>query len=336
MKTANPIRIETNQFNAALRRHDLTLKREPARILQINVGKKCNQICAHCHVNAGPGRTEIMARETMQRVLDWLSRTEISIVDITGGAPELNPDFRFLVEEIKKLSVPRHIVDRCNLTVLYEEGQENLAEFLAANKIEIIASLPCYSEYTVNEQRGDGVFEKSIRALQKLNALGYGKRKNLLLHLVYNPVGARLPAPQADLEHEYKRELQKRFGIIFNRLFAMTNMPIARFAAQLHRSGEWNQYQELLAQAFNPASVSGLMCRDTLNIGWRGEVYDCDFNQMLNMQWRHLHSPSRTPQYLWEIAPEDIAGRPVQTAEHCFGCTAGAGSGCGGALTIKA
>jgi radical SAM/Cys-rich protein len=335
MKSSSALKT-TNNFAAVLQQHDLTLTREQTRILQINIGKKCNQTCAHCHVNAGPKRTEIMSRETMQRILSWLSQTEIPIVDITGGAPELNPDFRFLVQEIKKLLPSRHIIDRCNLTIFFEAGQENLAEFLAANEIEIIASLPCYSEENVDAQRGDGTFEKSIHALQKLNALGYGKNQNLILNLVYNPLGAHLPTRQADLERDYKRELQENFGIVFNRLFAMTNLPIARFATHLRRCGQWNEYQELLVNSFNPSSVAGLMCRDTLNIGWRGEVYDCDFNQMLKMQWRELSSPLKAPFYLWNISPSQIDGRAIQTADHCFGCTAGTGSSCSGALTTAA
>lgn len=332
MKPAPSFKIITSKFDAVLQQHDLTLTRAATQALQINVGKKCNQTCVHCHVNAGPKRKEVMSRETMQRVLDWLAQTQIPIVDITGGAPELNPDFRFLVQQIKTLSPARHIIDRCNLTVFFEAGQKNLPDFLAENEIEIIASLPCYDSTNVDAQRGDGVFEKSIRALQKLNALGYGTNENLLLNLVYNPPGAHLPAPQVELEREYKRELKNNFNIVFNRLFAMTNMPIARFDAHLRRCGQWQEYQELLMQSFNSASVARLMCRDTLNIGWRGEVYDCDFNQMLEMQWCDFHSSPKTPLYLWDIAPAQVAGRIIQTADHCFGCTAGTGSSCGGAV----
>ena len=336
MKSSPLIAISTNtihNFTATLQQHDLQLQRISTRVLQINVGKKCNQTCAHCHVGAGPNRKEMMSHQTMQRVLDWLSQTKIPIIDITGGAPELNPHFRFLVSQIKNSSPARHVIDRCNLTVLFEAGQENLADFLAENEIEIIASLPCYNANNVDEQRGDGVFEKSIRALQKLNSMGYGKNQNLILNLVYNPIGAHLPALQAALEADYKRALQENFGIVFNSLFTITNMPIARFAAHLRRSGEWDEYQKLLVQSFNPMSISDLMCRDTLNIGWRGEVYDCDFNQMLKMQWRDFDSLARPPLYLWDISPQQIAGRAIQTADHCFGCTAGAGSSCGGALT---
>lgn len=332
MTTTPLTTIFNSSFASTLQRHGQTLLRTQTRVLQINVGKKCNQTCMHCHVNAGPNRKELMSRPTMMRVLDWLSHTKIPIVDITGGAPELNPEFRFLVTSLKRSAPARHVIDRCNLTVLWEEGQEDLAEFLAGHEVEIIASLPCHSEGAVDAQRGEGVFEKSIRALQKLNALGYGQSERLALNLVYNPSGAQLPAPQNELERAYKRELQDKFGIVFDRLFAVTNMPIARFATHLRHCGQWQEYQELLVNAFNPAAVAGLMCRDTLSIGWRGEVYDCDFNQMLQMPWRDPHSPTPAPLYLWDIAPEAIAGRAIQTAAHCFGCTAGAGSSCGGSV----
>jgi len=319
--------IVTNRFAHTLQQHRLTLHHEPTQVLQINVGKKCNQTCAHCHVNAGPGRSEVMTGETMARVLDWLAQTDISTVDITGGAPELNPHFRYLVERVKTISPARHIIDRCNLTILFEPQQQGLAEFLAANQVEIIASLPCYSPKNVDAQRGDGVFDKSIAGLQKLNALGYGMDARLTLNLVYNPIGPHLPGPQEELEADYRRELKEHFGIVFNHLYTITNLPIARFAAYLRRSGQLEDYQRLLVNSFNPASVAGLMCRNTLNIGWRGEVYDCDFNQMLDMQWRN-----GKPLFLWDIKPEQVVGRPILTGNHCFGCTAGAGSSCGGAI----
>jgi radical SAM/Cys-rich protein len=268
-----------------------------------------------------------MTRDTVDRVLNWLAQTDIATVDITGGAPELNPHFRYLVERVKVLSPSRHIMDRCNLTILFEPGQELLAEFLATHEVEIVASLPCYSSDNVNAQRGDGVFDKSIAGLQKLNALGYGTDERLPLNLVYNPLGAHLPGPQAELEADYRRELQLHFGIVFNHLYTITNLPISRFAAFLQRNGQLEEYQQLLLSSFNPASVAGLMCRNTLNIGWRGEVYDCDFNQMLGMQWRN-----GKPLYLWDIDPEQVENRPVLTGNHCFGCTAGAGSSCGGAI----
>lgn len=314
-----------NRFDRALARHNLTLSRAQTRVLQLNIGKKCNQTCAHCHVNAGPARSEMMTRPTMERILDWLAQTSIGVVDITGGAPELNPDFRFLVRELKKMG--RHVMDRCNLTVLFEPSQENLAEFLAENQVEIVASLPCYGEENVDAQRGDGVFDLSIAGLQKLNSLGYARDGKLKLHLVYNPLGAHLPPAQAALEADYKRELCDGFGIEFNSLFALANLPIARFATHLRRENQFEPYLDLLENSFNPVTVEGLMCRDTLNVGWRGEVYDCDFNGMLNLQWER-----EKPLFLWEIDADSVENRAIATGKHCFGCTAGAGSSCGGAL----
>lgn len=316
-----------NSFDAVLLRHNLTLRRGVPRVLQLNIGKKCNQTCAHCHVNAGPGRTEMMTRADMERVVSWLARTDIPTVDITGGAPELNPHFRFLVSEVRKLG--RHVMDRCNLTILWEPGQEGLAEFLAEQKIEIIASLPCYDAPNVETQRGEGVYAKSICALQRLNELGYGHDPTLRLNLVYNPLGAFLPPDQVALEADYKAELHSQHGIVFNALYALANMPIARFAQHLRREGEWDSYAELLLENFNPGSVDGLMCRDTLNVGDTGELFDCDFNGMLRMAWS---DKSGRPLKLWEIDPTTLEGRAIATGKHCFGCTAGAGSSCGGAL----
>jgi radical SAM/Cys-rich protein len=316
-----------NRFDQALARHGLALRHRQTEVLQINIGKRCNQTCGHCHVNAGPARTEVMTRAMMERIMAWLARSDIGTVDITGGAPEINPHFRYLVEQIKHLTPARHVMDRCNLTVLFEPGQDDLAAFLAAHAVEIVASLPCYSVENVDNQRGAGVFDKSLRALRLLNDLGYGTDPRLLLNLVYNPIGAFLPAAQSDLEVAYKAELERSFGIVFNRLYTITNMPIARFASSLRRNGQWDEYMELLIAAFNPGAVAGLMCRDTLNIGWRGEVCDCDFNQMLGMQWR-----AGEPLYLWDIDPARVDGRPILTGDHCFGCTAGAGSSCGGAV----
>jgi radical SAM/Cys-rich protein len=295
--------------------------------LQINVGKLCNLTCSHCHVNAGPKRKEIMTRQTMDRIIDWLANTDIPTVDVTGGAPEMIPDFRYLIERVKSLSPARHVMDRCNLTILLEPGYEDLAQFLARHEVEIIASLPCYTAKNVNEQRGDGVFDGSIQALQLLNSLGYGMKEALPLHLVYNPNGAFLPGPQAELETDYKEELRKNFGIVFHRLYTITNMPIARFASYLRHNQRYDAYMDLLLSAFNPHTVDGLMCRTTLSIGWQGEVFDCDFNQMLNMQWNNGR-----PLYLWDINPAQVEGRKVLTGDHCFGCTAGCGSSCGGAL----
>ena len=306
-----------------------TLRHTRTEVLQINVGKLCNLTCLHCHVNAGPKRKEIINRETIDRIIAWLTRTDIPIVDLTGGAPEMIPDFRYFVEQIGTLQPARHVIDRCNLTILVEPGYEDLSSFLADKKVEIIASMPCYSPENVNAQRGEGVFDGSIAALQLLNRLGYGVVPELPLHLVYNPVGAFLPPPQEELEADFKRELTTHFGILFNNLYTLTNLPIGRFAAYLRHNQKLEDYMEALANAFNPATIDGLMCRNTISVGWRGEVYDCDFNQQLGMQWSN---GGRTPLFLWDIDPGTVEHREIQTGDHCFGCTAGAGSSCGGAL----
>lgn len=317
-------------FDASLHTHGIKLHRGTPDTLQINVGKLCNLTCSHCHVNAGPARKEIITRETIDRVIDWLEKTDIQTVDLTGGAPEMIPDFRYLVTRLRELTVPRHIIDRCNLTILLSPAHDGLAEFLRDNQIEIIASMPCYTPENVNKQRGDGVFDDSIKALQLLNKLGYSRESHLPLHLVYNPVGASLPGAQNDLEADYKRELRAHFGIEFNSLFALTNLPIARFASYLKNNGLYEDYMTLLASAFNPATIEGLMCRHTINISWEGEVHDCDFNQMLGLP---LGGGERKPRYLWEIDPGSLSGQAIATGSHCFGCTAGSGSSCGGALT---
>jgi radical SAM/Cys-rich protein len=317
-----------NRFSDRLAAAGLQLRRARPEILQINVGKLCNLTCTHCHVNAGPKRKEIMTRETIDRIIDWLARTEIPIIDLTGGAPEMIPDFRYFIKRAKALTPPRHVIDRCNLTILLESGCEDLPEFLATHKVEIIASMPCYSAENVNAQRGEGVFEGSIEALQLLNSLGYGKTPDLPLNLVYNPVGAFLPRPQAELEADYKRELKEYFGIIFNKLYTITNLPIARFASYLRHHNKLEEYMRLLIDNFNPATIGGLMCRNTISVGWRGEVYDCDFNQQLDMQWENGKRF-----FLWDVDPGKIDNREIMTGDHCFGCTAGAGSSCGGALT---
>ena len=319
----------TNRFSSRLAAEGLGLRRGRPEILQVNVGKLCNLTCVHCHVNAGPKRREIMSRETIDRVIGWLAKTDIPIVDLTGGAPEMIPDFRYFIEQVKSLQPERHIIDRCNLTILLERGYEDLASFLARNKVEIIASMPCYSPENVNAQRGEGVFESSIAALQLLNSLGYGIDPDLPLHLIYNPVGAFLPPSQAELEVDYKRELQKHFGIVFNNLYTLTNLPIGRFASYLRRNNKLDEYVQLLIQAFNPATINGLMCLNTISVGWRGEVYDCDFNQQLGMQW---NNPDRSGLFLWDIAPDSLEDREILTGDHCFGCTAGAGSSCAGAI----
>jgi radical SAM/Cys-rich protein len=268
-----------------------------------------------------------MTRETIDWVINWLAKTDIPTVDLTGGAPEMIPDFRYFIERVKVLEPSRHMIDRCNLTILLERGYKGFAEFLATNKVEIIASMPCYSAENVNAQRGDGVFEGSIKALQLLNSLGYGYDPELPLHLVYNPVGPFLPPAQEELEADFKRELDAHFGIVFNRLLTITNLPIGRFASYLRRNKKLEEYMQLLIRVFNPATVSGLMCRNTISVGWRGEVYDCDFNQQLGMQWKNS-----TPIFLWDVDPESLENREIMTGDHCFGCTAGAGSGCGGAI----
>ena len=322
-----------NRFAEKLGAHSLSLRRGRPEILQVNVGKLCNLTCMHCHVNAAPKRKEIMSRATIDRIIDWLAKADIPIVDLTGGAPEMIPDFRYFIMQIGALQSPRHIIDRCNLTILLEPGHEDLSEFLANNKVEIIASMPCYSAENVNAQRGEGVFEGSIAALQLLNSLGYGIDPHLPLHLVYNPVGAFLPPSQDELEVDYKRELKKHFGIEFNKLYALSNLPIGRFASYLRHSGKLEEYMELLVHAFNPATISGLMCRNTISVGRRGEVYDCDFNQQLGMQWSSEGESKRL--FLWDIDPDSLEHRDIMTGDHCFGCTAGAGSSCGGAIDAR-
>jgi len=312
-----------NGFEAKLSVHGLALRRARLQTLQINVGRKCNQACRHCHVDAGPWRIEMMGQNVAGRVGEWIRQYQPEIVDITGGAPELSEFFRFFVETAR--GVGSHVIDRCNLTIIEEPAYGDLPAYLAEQQIEVIASLPCYTAENVAKQRGAGVFEKSISALRKLNAVGYGS--TLPLNLVYNPVGPKLPAPQAELETDYKEVLGREFGISFNHLYTITNQPIARFAEDLRRQGKTEEYMTLLANSFNPTTVEGLMCRTTLSIGWMGEVYDCDFNQMLGMQMSN-----GKPLYLWDVTPELLEGRSVRTGEHCFACTAGCGSSCGGAL----
>jgi radical SAM/Cys-rich protein len=319
-----PVR-STFDFPATLRQHGRNLARGPIRVLQVNVGKLCNQACRHCHVDAGPKRTEIMTRETAEAVIAAVRRLGVSTVDVTGGAPELNPHFPFLVEEARALGC--HVMDRCNLTVLSLPGKEDLPSFLAARRVEVIASLPCYLEENVDLQRGRGVFEASLAGLRRLNGLGYGgEGSGLVLNLVYNPLGASLPPPQAGLEAEYRRELLARYGIRFNHLYTLANMPISRFAHSLRRAGRYSEYMELLVNAFNPGAVAGLMCRDTVSVGWDGRLYDCDFNQMLDLP---MAAPYR---HVRDLALEGLENAPITLGSHCFGCTAGAGSSCGGAL----
>jgi len=314
-------------FSGTLADHGLSLRRDRTEILQLNLGKLCNLTCIHCHVNAGPKRKEIMTRETIDRVIDWAAGVDIPTVDLTGGAPEMIPDFRYLIERLRQMAHVETIIDRCNLTILVEPGYEWLGDFLVTHRVKIIASMPCYEPANVNAQRGEGVFDASIRALQLLNRFGYGRRPDLGLDLVYNPNGAFLPPDQAELESDYKRELKSHFDIDFDHLYTITNMPIGRFASWLRHNGKLDAYMQLLISTFNSASVAGLMCRNTLSVGWRGEVYDCDFNQQLGMQWK-----AGKPLFLWDVHPNDLDGRSIAIGTHCFGCTAGHGSSCGGAL----
>lgn len=305
------------------------LRRRAVETLQVNLGYTCNQTCVHCHVNAGPNRKEQMDRATVDLVLDVLAAKEIRGLDLTGGAPELNPHFRDLVREARALGV--HVIDRCNLTILFEPGQEDLAGFLAAQRVEIVASLPCYLEDNVDRQRGAGVFDKSIRALQRLNALGYGRDEALPLSLVFNPQGPALPPEQMRLEADYRRFLGQRFGIVFSRLYAMANMPIARFGSTLISKGQFRAYMGRLRAAHRPENVAQVMCRTLVSVDWQGFLYDCDFNQMLGL---HLHEGQARHGrvHLEDWLEMDLAGNPILVADHCYGCTAGQGSSCGGAL----
>ncbi|OGA06896.1 MAG: radical SAM protein [Betaproteobacteria bacterium RIFCSPHIGHO2_12_FULL_69_13] len=304
------------------------LRRSRLETLQVNLGYKCNQACLHCHVNASPERKEMMSRETISDVLAFLGCSAVRRLDITGGAPELNPHFRRLVARARELGV--HVLDRCNLTILEEPGQEDLAEFLAAERVEVIASLPCYLEENVARQRGKGVFEKSIRALRRLNALGYGRPSSgLELHLVYNPQGPTLPPPQAGLEADYRRVLGEHHGVAFNRLYTMANMPIQRFGSTLVSRGQFNEYMALLRGAHRDENLQAVMCKTLLSVDWQGYVYDCDFNQMLGLPLV-VHGRKRT--HLSQLIGSDLSGNPVAVRDHCYGCTAGQGSSCGGAL----
>jgi radical SAM/Cys-rich protein len=312
-----------NRFEEQLAAHGLTLRRAGLHTLQVNVGRKCNQACRHCHVDAGPWRTEMVSEKVAHRIGEWIETFRPEIVDITGGAPELSDFFRYFVEVSRGAGA--RVIDRCNLTIIEEPAYTELPDYLAGHEVEVIASLPCYTAENVAKQRGQGVFEKSISALRKLNAVGYGT--NRALNLVYNPIGPTLPAPQAELETDYKEALERDFGIVFNRLFTITNQPIARFAEDLRQQGRTEEYMSLLTSSFNPVTVDELMCRSTLSVGWTGEVYDCDFNQMLGMQIRNGR-----PLYLWDVTPEYLEGWAIQTGAHCLACTAGCGSSCTGTL----
>jgi radical SAM/Cys-rich protein len=304
------------------------IRHKPVETLQVNLGYKCNQSCLHCHVNAGPTRTELMAPETVFEVIACLKAMNIRTLDITGGAPELNPHFRLLVESARQLCV--RVIDRCNLTILFEPGQESLAQFLAAQQVEITASLPCYLEDNVDRQRGKGVFGTSIRALQALNALGYGRQgSGLKLNLVYNPQGPVLPPDQAALQRDYQQRLLDGYGIVFNELYALANMPIQRFGSTLVTKGQFDPYMKLLKDAYRAENLDTVMCRTLLSVDWQGYVYDCDFNQMLDLplEWK-----GRARTHLRELIAADLDDNPIVVKDHCYGCTAGQGSSCGGAL----
>ncbi len=305
------------------------IHRDRLQILQVNLGYLCNLSCIHCHVNAGPKRTELMTREIIDQVLQFLRKEHISTLDLTGGAPEMNPNFRYLVMAARKDGI--HVIDRCNLTILEEPGYTDMAEFLARNTVEITASLPCYKEDNVDRQRGNGVFDSSILALQRLNALGYGQQDSrLVLNLVFNPQGAVLPPPQDELLSDYRTHLQDQFDIQFNQLFTLTNMPIKRFGSTLVSKGQFDDYMQLLQNSFRSENLASLMCLNSLSVDWRGYVYDCDFNQMLELPLGA--NPTRRV-HLSELSAPKLDRQPITVRQHCYGCTAGQGSSCGGALS---
>ena len=303
------------------------IRRGKLDTLQVNVGYRCNQSCFHCHVNAGPTRTEEMTGDVADLVIDFVKRRRIGTLDITGGAPELNAHFRRLVIEARKLGAK--VMDRCNLTIMEQPGQENIAEFLCAHQVEVVASMPCYRQDNVERQRGKGVFDGSIRGLQKLNALGYGRDPGLILNLVYNPQGPSLPPAQGSLEADYKRVLGESYGIVFNKLYVLANMPIQRFGSALITNGEFEGYLGLLQDAHLDANLDGVMCRSLISVDWQGFVYDCDFNQMLDLP---LMRNGRKRAHLSDLLDDNIEGNAISVAGHCYGCTAGQGSSCAGAL----
>ena len=305
-----------------------SLKRRRVDVLQVNLGRYCNLACIHCHVESGPTRKEMMSRENVDAVLRFLARTDVPTLDITGGAPEVHPDFAYMVAAARRLG--RHVMDRCNLTVIFEPGMEYLPEFFKGNEVELVCSLPCYSQENVDKQRGKGTFDSSIRALQWLNEIGYGQPDgDLILNLVYNPVGPHLPPPQEKLEQDYKRILAEEFGISFNHLYCLTNMPITRYATHLKLRGEYDRYVELLETSFNATTLDQLMCRNLVSVGWDGSVYDCDFNQMLDLP---LTDGNGARLKISSLALDQVTQRKITTGDHCYACTAGAGSSCGGSL----
>jgi radical SAM/Cys-rich protein len=302
--------------------------RRAVDFLQVNLGRYCNLACIHCHVESGPTRKEMMSRGNVEAVLSFLARSEIPTLDITGGAPELHRDFDYLVESARSLG--RHVMDRCNLTVIFEPGKEYLPEFFQRHQVELVCSLPCYSQENVDKQRGKGTFDSSIRALQRFNEVGYGQADSgLVLNLVYNPVGPHLPPAQNKLEEDYKRILRDQFGIVFNHLFCLTNMPITRYATHLKLRGEYDRYVELLETNFNAATLDQVMCRNLISIGWEGLVYDCDFNQMLDLP---LRDRAGNPLDIASLTLDQVVNRQIIVGDHCYACTAGCGSSCGGAL----
>jgi radical SAM/Cys-rich protein len=313
-------------FDSSLRESRLyPLTATGIEMLQVNFGRLCNQACKHCHVEAGPNRTEIIEKYTLEKCLDILKDTGIPTVDLTGGAPELNPNFRWFVGRVRDMG--RNILVRCNLSIVLEPGYEDLPDFYKDHGVEVIASLPYYLQRNVDAQRGTGVFDKSIEAMKRLNEAGYGRDKSLTLNLVYNPGGAFLPPPQASIEADFKRELDKRHGISFNNMFTIANMPLGRFLQFIKRTGNFESYMERLISAYNPQAAAGVMCHYTLSIGWNGGLYDCDFNQMLKLNCDH-----GAPEHLDEFDFEKLETRRIVTGLHCYGCTAGAGSSCGGAV----
>lgn len=323
LKSLTP--IECSSFPVV---HLPILRRSRLNILQVNLGYRCNQQCIHCHVEAGPHRTEMMGKPVIAEVVDFLATSNLKTMDLTGGAPELNPHFRDLVHIAWKMGI--HVIDRCNLTILEEPGQKDLMEFLSDHQVEIIASLPCYLKENVDRQRGERAFDKSIEVLQKLNRLGYGKEDStLLLNLIYNPDGPFLSPPQASLEEEYRRQLGERYGIVFNRLYTLNNMPVGRFGKRLMADGQFQNYMNLLQHGYQEIHLDSVMCRFMMSVDWQGYVYDCDFNQALGMPF-HFEGKHRVK--LSELKGVDLEGSPIMVSDHCFGCTAGQGSSCQGAL----
>ncbi len=308
------------------------LARGQLETLQVNLGYLCNLSCTHCHVNAGPQRTELMSLEVIEQLLAFIQKRSIRQLDLTGGAPEMNPHFNYLVREARGLGV--EVIDRCNLTILRQPGYENLASFLAEQQVTIVASLPCYLEDNVDKQRGKGVYEDSIAALRDLNALGYGRGQGLELSLVYNPTGPYLPPPQSQLQADYKRELQLRYGVVFDQLFTITNMPISRFGAVLLSQGQYVSYMQLLKDSFSQDNLDDVMCRSLISVDWQGYIYDCDFNQMIDLplQQPHVLASDVDRVHISSLMDSAMLDAPIRVGEHCYGCTAGQGSSCAGAL----